>query len=450
MLKKFISYYKPHKKLFFFDMLCAFLLAFCDLFYPTISGNIIDNYIPEGNIALLVRWSLVLLLIFVLKAVFTYILQYWGHCVGVRMQADMRRDVFIHMQKLPFKYFDSNKTGTIMSRIINDLMEISELAHHGPEDLFISIIMLIGSFTLLCFISLPLTLITFALVPVIVIFSSFMRRRMNASFKRTREEIADVNASLESSISGIRVSKAFTNSEHEREKFENNNKSFVKAREFAYRTMAEFSSGNAILTDVLTLVVLCCGGIFALKGLITIGSFVKYLLYVNMFLSPIKKLIGFIEQYQNGMTGFTRFIEILETTPEQDSPNAIDVQSVEGAISFDDVSFRYEDNKDVLTKISLDIKKGRTIAFVGTSGAGKTTLCHLLPRFYDITGGSIKIDGRDITDFTIDSLRRNIGIVQQDVFLFTGTIYDNIAYGNLNATEQEIIEASKLDRKSVV
>lgn len=444
MIKRFISYYKPHKKMFFLDMVCALIVAVCDLFYPMISGNIIDKYIPDRNLKLLVTWSIVLLFIFILKAVLNYIIIYYGHCVGVHMQADMRRQIFKHMQKLPFKYFDENKTGTIMSRIINDLMDISELAHHGPEDLFISIIMLIGSFILLFRISVPLTLIIFALVPLLIFFASIMRKRMGKAFTRTREEVAEVNAGLENSISGVRVAKAFNNSKYEEKKFKKDNNSFVKAREFAYKTMAEFHSGMSFITDILNLAVLVGGGLYAYYGYITFGDFIKFILYVNMFLTPIKKLIGFIEQYQNGMSGFKRFTEILDAEPENELPNAIDIENVDGEIVFEDVNFKYDDSKQVLNDINLRIPKGKTVAFVGPSGGGKTTLCHLIPRFYDITGGKIMIDNVNINKFTLQSLRSHIGIVQQDVFLFTGTIMENIAYGNLDATRDEIINAAKL------
>ncbi|WMJ23658.1 ABC transporter ATP-binding protein [Paludicola sp. MB14-C6] len=444
MIKRFLSYYKPHWKLFAFDIVCSFVVAGCDLFFPSITGNIIDDYIPNKNIRLLVIWSIALLAIFILKAALNYFIQYYGHCVGVRMQADMRRDIFKHMQKLPFTFFDSHKTGSIMSRIINDLMEVSELAHHGPEDLFVSSVMLISSFIILCFISLPLTLIIFAIVPLLVWFAAKMRKRMMNAFTATREEISEINASLESSISGIRVSKAFTNSEHEEKKFEKNNKSFKKAREFAYKTMSEFHSGMGLLTDFLNLVVMFGGGLYAYWGYITPGEFVKYLLYINMFLMPIRKIIGFIEQYQNGMSGFKRFIEILDSEPERETENAKDIENVQGSITFKDVSFNYEEGKDILNHINLTIEKGNTVAFVGPSGGGKTTLCHLIPRFYDINSGEISIDGINILNFTYESLRKNIGIVQQDVFLFTGTIWDNIAYGNLDASEDDIITAAKM------
>lgn len=444
MIKRFISYYKPHKGLFAADMLCSFLVAFCDLFFPMISGDIIDKYIPDRNLRLLVIWGIALLLIFVFKAVLNYFIQFYGHCVGVRMQADMRRDIFRHMQKLPFKFFDSNKTGSIMSRIVNDLMEISELAHHGPENLFVSAVMFISSFTILCLINLQLTIIIFALVPFLILFAVKMRKRMGRAFTKTREEISGINASLENSISGIRVAKAFTNSDFEEDKFEKNNFSFKKAREFAYKTMAEFHSGMGMLTDILNLCVMIGGGAFAILGYISPGEFVKYLLYINMFLMPIRRIIEFIEQYQNGMSGFRRFVEILDAEPEVESPSARDMGIVNGNISFKDVGFKYEDSKSILSHINLNIKQGSTVAFVGPSGGGKTTLCHLIPRFYDITEGSITIDGTDIRDFTYESLRQNIGIVQQNVFLFTGTIWDNISYGKLDATDDEVVQAAKL------
>ncbi len=444
MIKRFISYYRPHWKLFVFDMACALIAALCDLFFPMIAGNIIDVYVPNKQIRLLIIWSVALLLIFIFKAALNYMMIYYGHCVGVRMQSDMRRDIFKHMQKLPFSFFDSNKTGSIMSRIINDLMEVSELAHHGAEDLFISAIMLVGSFIILCTINIPLTLIIFAFIPFLVLYASKTRLRMGDAFQKTREEVSKINASLENSISGIRVAKAFTNSAHEETKFERNNASFKKSREFAYKTMAEFHSGMGFLTDFLNLVVMVGGGIFCYYGHITFGEFVKYLLYINLFLTPIKKIIGFIEQYQNGMSGFKRFVEILEAEPEPQSPNSIDVKSVNGAIKFNNVSFAYGQGKEILSEINLDIPQGKTVAFVGPSGGGKTTLCHLIPRFYDITEGEINIDGINIQDFTYESLRQNIGIVQQDVFLFSGTIWDNIAYGNIDASEEEILEASKL------
>ena len=450
MVKRFASYYRPHMLMFSLDMLCALIAAGCDLFFPMITGNIVDEYIPQQNLRLLLIWSAALIGIFILKAGMNYFVQYYGHCVGVHMQADMRREIFHHMQKLPFSYFDTHKTGTIMSRIVNDLMDVTELAHHGPENLFISAIMLIGSFIILCSIHLWLTIAIFALVPLLILFAATMRNRMGRAFTRTRVEIAEVNADLENSIAGIRVAKAFTNAPYEEVKFEKCNSAFQRAREFAYRTMAEFHSGMGLLTDLLNLAVMVGGGLCCYFGAITIGDFFKFMLYINLFLTPIRRIIDFIEQFQNGMSGFKRFCEILDTQPEPELPDAKEAPLLHGDIAFCNVSFQYDADDDeetpteVLTDINLTIPSGKTVAFVGPSGSGKTTLCHLIPRFYEISSGVITIDGTDIRKFTRDSLRRNIGIVQQDVFLFTGTIRDNIAYGNLDAEEDEIIQAAKL------
>ncbi|ERK32328.1 ABC transporter ATP-binding protein [Clostridium intestinale] len=444
MIKEFIKYYKPHKKLFAIDMFCAFLVSICDLFYPMITRNIINDYVPNQNLRLLVVWSVTLIFIYALKLVLNYFIQYWGHVVGVRMQADMRKKIFKHLQKLPFNYFDNNKTGVIMSRIMNDLMEISELAHHGPEDLFISLIMLIGSFIVLCTINIPLTLITFAFIPVLIWYAIKKRIKMNDAFKKTRIEIGDVNASLENSIAGIRVSRAFTNTKYEIDKFQVGNNKFRKAREYAYKAMAEFYSGMFFIVDILNLIVLSIGGFFTFKGYITIGDYVAYLLYIKLFMDPIKRLINFVEQLQSGMTGFERFQELMAEQEEKDSEKVIEMGNVDGNIEFEGVSFKYDDEEThVLQDLNLNIKSGQTVALVGPSGGGKTTLCHLVPRFYELDGGIIKIDGVDITTVNRESLRKNIGIVQQDVFLFTGTILENILYGNPEASEEEVIEAAR-------
>ncbi|MBL4933386.1 ABC transporter ATP-binding protein [Clostridium paridis] len=444
MIRDFIKYYKPHKKLFIMDLFCAFLAAICDLFYPMITRGIINDYVPNKNLRLLVTWSITLLFIYILKLGLNYFVEYWGHVVGVRMQGDMRRDIFKHLQKLPFKYFDDNKTGVIMSRIINDLMDISELAHHGPEDLFLSIIMLIGSFIILCTINVKLTLITFAFIPFLLIFAIKKRMKMANAFKETRVKIGEVNASLENSVSGIRVSRAFTNRTYEIEKFEEGNNAFKSAREFAYKAMAEFFSGMNFIVDFLNLTVLSLGGFFTFKGYISVGDYVAYLLYIKMFMDPIKRLINFVEQLQSGMTGFERFKEIMEVSEEEDLNNAIEIKDVKGQITFDNVSFKYDDEEThVLKELSLNINQGQTVALVGPSGGGKTTLCHLVPRFYEVDEGDIFIDNINIKNINRDSLRKNIGLVQQDVFLFTGTIYENILYGNPDASEEEVIEAAK-------
>lgn len=443
MIRQFIKYYKPHLKLFIADMFCAFLVAVCDLFYPVITKNMINVYIPDNNLRLLITWGVVLLFIYILKAGLNYFIQYYGHVVGVRMQADMRRDIFRHLQKLPFSFFDENKTGSIMSRIINDLMDITELAHHGPEDLFVSLVMLVGSFIIMCSINIPLTLMIFAFIPFLIIFAARKRIKMSEAFTKTRVEIAEVNANIENSIAGVRVSKSYTNASHELKKFQENNNKFKVAREYAYKTMADFFSGMNLIVDILNLVVLVFGGIFTYYKIINFGDFVAYLLFVNMFVNPVKKLIAFVEQYQNGMTGFKRFKEVMAVEPEAEKPGSVELENVKGEIKFDNISFMYNDSTEVLSHISIDIPAGKTIALVGPSGGGKTTLCHLIPRFYEPYEGKITLDGTDIQNIKYESLRKNIGLVQQDTFLFTGTILENIAYGNLDATQQQIEQAAK-------
>lgn len=447
MIRKFISYYKPHWKLFSIDMFCSLLVAICDLFYPIIAKNIINDYVPNQNIRLLVVWSIALVVIYILKAILNFIIQYWGHIVGVRLQADMRQDLFNKLQRLPFSYFDSTKTGTVMSRLVNDLMEVSELAHHGPENVFISGIMLIGSFIMLANINLQLTIIVFLVVPLIVIFASLMRNNMTRTFKKTREKVAEVNANVEASIAGIRVTRAYTCNTHEIQKFKKVNADYQVARAESYKVMGQFHSGMNLMMDILYVIVLCAGGVFFFNGKIDVGEFTMFLLYINNFLKPIRNLIAIYEQIQNGMTGFTRFDEIMNMEEEPEKENAIEVGELKGNITFDHVSFQYTSNDDedhrVIKDLSLHIEQGKTIALVGPSGGGKTTICHLIPRFYEVDEGSISIDGIDITDMTRLSLRKNIGMVAQDVFLFNGTIRENIAYGRLDATDEEIMEAAK-------
>ncbi|MCR6515186.1 MAG: ABC transporter ATP-binding protein [Clostridium sp.] len=443
MIKKFIKYYKPYKKLFFLDMFVALIAASCDLVYPWMTKDLLNISIPNKDLRMLVTFAIALILIFVIKAICAYIMQYYGHVVGVRMQGDMRRKLFTHLQKLPDKYFDNTKTGEIMSRIVNDLNDISELAHHGPEDLFISIIMIVGSFIILLNINITLTLIIFAFIPFIVLFTFIQRKRMHNAFLETRVETGEVNASLQNSISGIKVSKAFVAHKEEIEKFEKGNKRFILAREKAYKVMGEYFSFANFSVDILNYVVLIAGGLFTFYDIINIGDFMAYVLYIKMFTDPIKKLINFMEQYQNGMTGFIRYIDMLNEEPEKDKENAKDMKSIKGKIEFKDVHFGYED-KNILEGISLKVEEGKMLALVGPSGGGKTTFCNLIPRFYNIDSGDILIDDKSIYDFKLESLRKNIGIVQQDVFLFTGTIKDNILYGKADATEEEIVEACKM------
>ena len=443
MLKRFIRYYKPYKKLFILDLLAAFLVSACDLFYPMITRNIINDVIPNKQIKLLFVFAIVLTLIFLIKAGLNYFMQYWGHVVGVRMQADMRRDLFDKLQDMPNKYFDNNKTGVIMSRIINDLLDISELAHHGPEDLFISLVMLVGSFIILCTINVPLTIITFAIIPFLLFYTIHKRNKMKKAFKETRVKTGEVNATIENSISGVRVTKSFGNKSYEMEKFDKSNGIFKKAREHAYKAMAEYFSGMFFLVDMLELIVLIAAGYFTYLGKINVGDFAAYLLYIKMFLQPIRKLINFNEMFQNGMSGFERYEEIMNEENEKEIPNAKDLKDVKGKITIKDVTFRYDNKESILEKFNLDIEAGKMVALVGPSGGGKTTICNLIPRFYDYESGQIFIDDVDISTVTLKSLRENIGIVQQDVFLFTGTIKENIMYGNPNATDEEVIEAAK-------
>ncbi|WP_343101585.1 ABC transporter ATP-binding protein [Romboutsia sp. MSSM.1001216sp_RTP31141st1_G3_RTP31141_220114] len=443
MIKEFIKYYKPYKKLFVLDLLAAFTVALCDLVYPMITRSIMDDVVPNKDTRMLVVFAISLLVIFIIKAGLNYFMQYWGHVVGVRMQADMRSYVFTHLQKLPSSYFNNNKTGVIMSRIINDLMEISELAHHGPEDLFISIVMLVGSFFILLGINIELTLIVFAILPIILLYAITQRKRMNKAFKETRVKTGDVNATLENSIAGMKVTKSFCTQEEELEKFNKSNNIFKYARESAYKVMAQYFSGMFLFIDLLELVVLIVAGYFTYMNRITLGDFAAYLLYVKMFIQPIRKLINFTEQYQNGMTGFERFMEIINEETEKEAKNPIELNGVKGNIEIENVSFTYEDENQVLDNLNLSIEAGKTIALVGPSGGGKTTLCNLIPRFFDFDEGSIKIDGINIKDVSLDSLRKNIGVVAQDVFLFTGTIRDNIVIGKTDATKEEIVEACK-------
>ena len=442
MLKKFVSYYKPYKKLFFLDLFVATISALCDLFYPMITREIANNSIPNREIRAIGIFAGVLLVIYLIKMLCAYFMQYWGHLVGVGMQADMRRDIYKHLQNLPIRYFDNNQTGSIMSRIVNDLQDISELAHHGPEDLFISFFMIIGAFAMLIRINIQLTLIIFCLLPLILLYSMFQRKRLLAVFMKTREKTGDINARLQNSISGIRVSKAFVINENERERFEKDNQKFVEAKSKSYKIMAEYTAGVGFLTDLLDYVVLIFGGLFTYWGKIGIGDFLAYLLYIKIFTQPIKRLIAFVEQFQNGMSGFKRFMELIGEEEERDKIDAIDMGKVEGEIDLQNVSFDHED-KSVLKNISLKISKGKMLALVGPSGGGKTTLCNLIPRFYNIKSGDIKIDGKSIYDVKLESLRKNIGIVQQDVFLFTGTIKENILVGNSEATDEEVMIAAK-------
>ncbi len=444
MIKRFITYYRPHMKLFILDLVCAFSIAAIDLVFPMATELLIDDIIPNGKIRSLLIIMGTLLVLYVLRAIFNYVVNYWGHVVGVRMEYSMRKDLFSHLQTLPFSFYDNTRTGHIMSRIVNDLREIAELAHHGPEDIFLSFVMLIGSFIILIRVEWRLTLIIFSCIPIMIWFALYKSRKMYTAFRTVKKKIANVNAQLENSISGIRVAKSFTNESFEIEKFDLGNEEFKASREFAFKSMAEFFTGIHFMLNILNVIVVGVGGIFVYKGIIVIGELVAFLLYVNFFMQPIRRLTQFAQQFQAGMTGFERFVEIMNVKPDiVDKEGAVDLEDVKGMIELKDVTFSYNDKESILSNINLSIESGKTLALVGPSGGGKTTLCHLIPRFYDVDNGKIVIDGVDIKDVTLKSLRKNIGLVQQDVFLFTGTIKDNIIYGRPDASDDEIIEAAK-------
>ena len=443
MLKRFLAYYKPHKVLFFFDMLAALLVALIAIVYPIITRTMLNDYIPQNNIRMVVICGALLLGVYIARMLLNYFIQYYGHVMGVKMQAQMRSDMFNHLEKLPYSFFDNNETGKIMSRMTNDLMDISELAHHGPENLIISTISIVASFIYLCTINWWMTLIVFACVPFLVVITMILRKRMRSAFMRSRQAVAEINASLESSVSGIRVTKAFNNAKKESQKFEEGNSRFVSARSDAYKAMGQFHSATSFVTDIFNVVVLIAGGFFMAKNFIGVGDYTAFTISVSLFISPVMTLIGFMEQYQNGVTGFQRFLEIMDAQPEQDAPGAVDIGRAEGHIEFLNVTYSYDNGAEVLKNLSLDVKQGEKFALVGPSGGGKTTICHLIPHFYDIQQGTILIDGRDISTITRASLRRNIGIVQQDIYLFNASVRDNILYGRLDATEEEVIEAAK-------
>lgn len=443
MLKRFLVYYKPYKTVFTLDMLASFFVALIGIVYPIVTRNMLNDFIPNKNYRLIVICGIVLLALYIVRMLLRYYVQYAGHMMGVKMQAQMRRDMFSHLEKLPYKFFDDNETGRIMSRMTNDLMDVSELAHHGPENVIICGVSVIIAFVYLATINIWLTLLLFITLPVMMVITMKLRSKMRDAFTRSREYTAGINAAVESSISGIRVTKAFTNAEKEQEKFEENNIKFTYARKDAYKAMGIFHSATSFITDIFNVIVLIAGGLFMYAGQIDFADYSTFIVSVNLFLTPLTTLINFMEQFQNGITGFERFVQIMDVEPEKDDPEAADVESFEGHIEFRDVTCRYDDDKNVLNGISLDVNKGETFALVGPSGGGKTTMCHLIPHFYEISSGQILIDGTDIRKITMSSLRKNIGIVQQDIYLFNASMRDNILYGRLDATEEEVIEAAK-------
>lgn len=443
MFKRFISYYKPHKLIFGLDMSASLICSVVGIFYPIVIRRMLNDFIPNKNYSMIITFALVLVGLYFIKMGLNYFIQYQGHVMGVRMQAQMRRDMFTHLQKLPYTFYDEHETGKIMSRMTNDLFEISELAHHGPENIIISVITILTSFIYLMTINVTLTMIIFVCVPFLAIIAYTLRKRMKSAFKRRREADAVINGVLQSSISGIRVTKAFNNAEKEEEKFEIGNKEFVEANKKAYKAMGQFHSSMTFITDVFNVVVLLAGGLFLYANKIDFGDYSAFIVSTNLFISPITTLIGFMEQFQVGSTGFERFIEIIDSEPEKDTAGAKDIEKIDGHIEFKNVSYGYGDGENVLKSISLNIPKGEKFALVGPSGGGKTTICHLIPRFYNVEHGEILIDGVEIHDMTMASLRRNIGIVQQDVYLFNASVKENILYGRLDATDEEVREAAK-------
>ena len=442
MFKSFISYYKPYKLIFFLDMLASFFVSAIAMVYPILTEYMIGDFIPNKKINFVILGGAILLILYLIRMYLKYFVQYYGHCMGVKMQADMRRDMFKKLEKLPFSFYDEHESGKIMSRMVNDLQVVSELAHHGPENIFICGFMVIGSFIYLAFLNWLLTLIIFACVPVLVFISLFMRKRMDEAFTKTRIETAVINANLESSISGIRVTKAYNNEEFEEMKFQKGNNSFVKARSKAYKRMGEFGASTNFVIDLFNVIILLVGGIFLYYEQIDFAEYSAFIVSINLFITPLTTLINFVETYQDGVTGVRRFYEIMNLADEEDNGSVTNIK-LSGDISFQNVSFKYDTSKDILQDFSLDIKKGMKVALVGPSGGGKTTICHLLPNFYKITQGDILFDGKSIKEIANYDLRQNIGIVEQDVFLFNDTIKENIRYGKLDASDEEVFLAAK-------
>ncbi|MDM5248825.1 MULTISPECIES: ABC transporter ATP-binding protein [unclassified Lysinibacillus] len=444
MYRKFFSYYKPHKRLFVIDFSSAIIVAILELAFPLAVQWFIDELLPTGDWGMIVKVSVLLLLVYVLSTVLNFIVNYLGHKLGINIETDMRQELFTHVQRQSFRFFDNTKTGHIMSRITNDLFDIGEFAHHGPEDLFIAIMTFVGAFTIMFNVNPTLALIATIMVPFLTWLVTFSNIKMNNAWKTMYGKIADVNGRVEDSVSGVRVVKSFTNEAFEIERFKEQNGFFRSAKLYAYKIMAGTHSSIYMMTRLLTLVVLVVGAWLSFNGKLSYGELVSFVLYTNVLIKPIDKISALLELYPKGMAGFKRFRELIEQEPEiQDREGAKSVTHLYGDISFNNVHFNYDTSQTVLTDISFDVHAGQTIAFVGQSGAGKTTICSLIPRFYEVSSGAITIDGIDVRNMTQSSLRSQIGIVQQDVFLFTGTIRENIAYGKLGASDEEIREAAK-------
>jgi ATP-binding cassette subfamily B protein len=444
MIRRFLHYYHPHRRLFWLDFSCAIIVAVLELMFPMAVQWVIDKLLPSGQWHLIAWSGAGLLGVYLISMGLNFVVSYWGHKLGINIETDMRQQAFNHVQKLSFRYFDNTKTGHLLSRITNDLFEIGEMAHHGPEDMFIALMTFAAAFGIMLTVNMELALITFTVVPILVWIIVVFNKKLSRAASQMFSSIADVNARVEDSISGIRVVKSFGNESHEIGRFKENNAGFRLAKLHSYLAISYSSSGMYMMTRMISLIVLICGAYFAFTGKLTIGELVGFLLYVNIFLKPIDKINALMESYPRGMAGFKRYCELIDTEPDvNDDPKAVEVKHLRGDIEFRDVSFGYEDHAQVLRHVNLKIRAGETIALVGPSGAGKSTVCSLIPRFYDVDGGQITIDGLDIRQMTQHSLRSQIGIVQQDVFLFNGTIKDNIAYGKLGSSDEAIMDAAR-------
>ena len=447
IFKKFIKYYKPYRAIFYFDMFCALIVSAVDVAFPQILNFLTKGLFAETAQTILhaLPWVAAALLVMeLIRLGCQYYITSWGHVMGARMESDMRQDLFDHLQRLSFSYYDHNNTGEMMSKLVSDLFDISELAHHGPENILISMLKIVGSFVLMMMINVPMTLVLLAVTLIMIDFSLRKNKKMRAVFMDNRKKIASVNSRVQDSLAGIRVVKSFGNEELEHEKFSESNLNFLDSKESSYRVMGSFRAGTSFFEGLLFLTVLVSGGLFIAQGSLHVTDLAVYALYINIIINPIDILIEFTEQFQKGYSGFRRFIEVVETEPDiVDRPGAAELREVKGKIEYKNVSFSYDDANNVLENINISIEAGKTVALVGPSGGGKTTLCSLLPRFYDVTAGSVLIDGRDVRDIKLKSLRRVIGIVQQDVYMFAGSIKENISYGKPDATEEEIIAAAK-------
>ncbi|SDO53476.1 ABC transporter ATP-binding protein [Alkalicoccus daliensis] len=444
MLKRFMTYYKPYKKLFTMTFICAVFVALLELAFPLIVNYVVDSLLPGGNLMIIFWACVALFIVYIFNSGAHFIVTYWGHRLGINIETDMRAELFEHIQKLSFTYHDNNKTGHLLSNLTNDLFEIGEVAHHGPEDVFIAIMTLFGSFAVMLYINVELAVLTFLVVPLLIFIVIYCNRKMTAAMKNMFTRMADFNARVEDTVGGIRLVQAFANEKHERKLFHEDNIRFKEAKIWSYRIMGINNSLSYMMMRIMTLFVLLCGAYFIIQGQLSIGDFMAFVLLTNVFFRPIEKINAIIESYPKGYSGFKRFIALLDTEPDiLDRPNAAELPQARGDIQYRDVSFGYEKGRTVLEGIDLTIAAGETVAFVGPSGAGKTTLCSLLPRFYEIQEGAITVDGLDIRDIQLTSLRRQIGIVQQDVFMFSGTLRDNIRYGKLGASDEEVWEAAR-------